>query len=1382
MKISALNLPTVKLYPAVRLYKILPTAVIVFLLLIGGVEKSWGQYTIAKWTFEGVTTTNTGTTPTFSVGSAAADGGVQIAGSAMTGLHTSASTVWSNPAGNGSVKSVSCNTWGTNDYFQFLVNTTNFNGLSITWDQTGSNTGPRDFKVQYSTNGSTFTDATGTNSTYQLAAESWSSASAPKGYIQVSTRTLDLSGIAALNNVATVYIRLVVTSTTAINGTTVAAAGTGRVDNFIVTGNYTGTVTNYYSAPSGNLESLSNWWTGTDGVSGANPPNFTTTGSVFNIQNRATATIGAAWNLGGITKVVVGDGTNPVNFTIPGGFALNGTIDAISNGTLTIANTTMPTFWTSMTTGGTVVFSALPGFYIPNSSTVIYGNLILDGTTLADATNSGRPTIYFKGNLSLLNSASMTIPGILLTPVGTANQTISGNSLAISLRNLEVNSPIAKTGLVTLAATTDITLSNNLSLNCTGSSNQFSDGGNTITLTGGGNINLDGDAAGYNLTGTISTTHASGTTNFRNNSTGTGIIVATLKNVNHTGAGNIAFQSTGATSANNVNIGGNFTVGSSAGTVTFGTLATTPTFKFGGNYTYSKTTAPAKQAGITFEFNGTSAQTLTSSVTGGEAFENVINSNTNTSTGLTIAGNISVNTSQTFTNIGLLSVGTQTISGAGAFTMSANSSLITSSTSGVDGNITVTGTKTFSNNGCSYTFNGATTTSFPAAGTLGTIANITAGASISLNRAISVTNTVMFGNVNSRTITTGSNLTLVSNAAGTARIADITNGGVNTGNSITGDATMERWIKLRAGGTGRAYRLLAPTVNTTGSIRDNWMEGGLNIVAGTNVNPVLNYGTQITGAGGHNSPGFFDETTSNAASLYSTTNAATPTYTAITSTSGTLNALTGYFLYVRGDRSMNMTLPLAPGMPTSPTTLRTTGTLLTGNQSFTGTLATGDGIMNLVTNPYASPISWNSIYTDAVTPNTNLKNYYTLWDPNVGTRGGFVTVTDGGAISILNGQTGPSLANINIQPGQAFFVTSNGAAAPTLTIRESYKSTTNNNQVFLVPPESFSVNLFFTEPNNYRRVADGVSVQYDNTYTPGLDGNDALEINNWDENIAIAREGKHLAIEGRPVIVTRDTLPLFMNNMKQQAYEFEFTPTQFTNIGLKAELIDNFLNTRTLLSVVNAVTVNFTVTADPASSATNRFMVVFGPFGPLAIDVLTIRAQAKNNGVQVDWTAKTELDMDRYELERSFNGTNFSRINTTTAIGTSTVAVNYGWLDANPQTGANFYRIKAIDKSGQVKYTNVVSVNFGKANPAITVNPNPVSGNHFNLQLTDIEKGIYSLAIFNNLGQLVYRTTINHAGGSTGIPVSPDNALAKGVYELVLTGENIRITNRITKN
>ncbi|HMC99563.1 MAG TPA: hypothetical protein VKH37_05390, partial [Ferruginibacter sp.] len=386
----------------------------------------------------------------------------------------------------------------------------------------------------------------------------------------------------------------------------------------------------------------------------------------------------------------------------------------------------------------------------------------------------------------------------------------------------------------------------------------------------------------------------------------------------------------------------------------------------------------------------------------------------------------------------------------------------------------------------------------------------------------------------------------------------------------------------------------------------------------------------------------------------------------------------------------------------------------------------------MITNPYPAPLDWQAI---ATANTTNILPIYTMWDPNIGIQGAFVTVLfDGTNVS-------GSTAGRYIQPGEAFFVQATGVGS-TVTISESMKAVGNNdNGIYrqtnangFTSFESFNATLFLTEANGARHSADGVTVRYGN-YSAAVDNNDAMEINNWNENIAISRDAQRLAIESRPVILGRDTIQLFMNKMRQTNYEFEFTPSLFTNTGLKAELIDNYLGTRTLLSVVNPVTVAFTVNADAASSATNRFMIVFGPQAALPIDAITIAAAKKNSGVQVDWTAKTETNMDHYEIERSNDGVQFNKIGTIAAVGNSNVAVSYTFFDPNPQFGNNFYRVKAIDRTTAMKYTSIVNVNIAKGTPAIVVYPNPVIGKDLNLQLANLDKGNYTVTLVNNIGQ-----------------------------------------------
>lgn len=197
---------------------------------------------IAKWNFDSITTSNTGTDVVISVGNGVADAGEHKAGSLFTAVHSSSATTWSNPAGNGSAKSVSANNWNVNDYFQFKVDKTGYNDIIVKWDQNSSSTGPGSFKLQYSTNGTTFTDFS--NVTIPSGV-SWSSNS-----VNAATSfTADLSSLTKVDTAKIIYFRVTDSSTRSVTGDTVASGGSGRIDNFTVTG--TKTTSDSCAAPTG---------------------------------------------------------------------------------------------------------------------------------------------------------------------------------------------------------------------------------------------------------------------------------------------------------------------------------------------------------------------------------------------------------------------------------------------------------------------------------------------------------------------------------------------------------------------------------------------------------------------------------------------------------------------------------------------------------------------------------------------------------------------------------------------------------------------------------------------------------------------------------------------------------------------------------------------------------------------------------------------------------------------------------------------------------------------------------------------------------------------------------------------------------------------------
>lgn len=192
---------------------------------------------LAGWSFEGGApfspTSVTGTTGS----QCTADLGAQAAVAQMVGVHASASTLFQSVVGNGSGNSYSSNMWALGDYYQFQTATTGVSDLGIQFDHVSSTTGPRDWKVQYSLNGTTFTDA-GTYSVGPNANPAWSSV-APVGPAGLDTYNLDLRSITAINNQANVYLRLTPSALTAAQqGSSFANTGTSRVDNFMIYNNF----------------------------------------------------------------------------------------------------------------------------------------------------------------------------------------------------------------------------------------------------------------------------------------------------------------------------------------------------------------------------------------------------------------------------------------------------------------------------------------------------------------------------------------------------------------------------------------------------------------------------------------------------------------------------------------------------------------------------------------------------------------------------------------------------------------------------------------------------------------------------------------------------------------------------------------------------------------------------------------------------------------------------------------------------------------------------------------------------------------------------------------------------------------------------------------
>lgn len=187
-------------------------AIFALTVLLAGPVAELSAETVAFWTFE--------TSPPADLSNSATIGGVAAdtvkAGVVATasGVHASANTDWTTPAGNGSANSLSANEWAAGDYFQFTMSGGPFHAPFFEFDQTRSATGPANFKVQADI-GSGFFDV---GSPYVVAQNTWSS-----GAPVPSHQFFQIPGFTT--NISQFTVRIIALEAGSATG------GTGRVDN-----------------------------------------------------------------------------------------------------------------------------------------------------------------------------------------------------------------------------------------------------------------------------------------------------------------------------------------------------------------------------------------------------------------------------------------------------------------------------------------------------------------------------------------------------------------------------------------------------------------------------------------------------------------------------------------------------------------------------------------------------------------------------------------------------------------------------------------------------------------------------------------------------------------------------------------------------------------------------------------------------------------------------------------------------------------------------------------------------------------------------------------------------------------------------------------------
>jgi hypothetical protein len=125
----------------------------------------------------------------------------------------------------------------------------------------------------------------------------------------------------------------------------------------------------------------------------------------------------------------------------------------------------------------------------------------------------------------------------------------------------------------------------------------------------------------------------------------------------------------------------------------------------------------------------------------------------------------------------------------------------------------------------------------------------------------------------------------------------------------------------------------------------------------------------------------------------------------------------------------------------------------------------------------------------------------------------------------------------------------------------------------------------------------------------------------------------------------------------------------------------------------------------------------------LPVTFMGITAKKEGTSTRVQWDVADEIDVQGYEIERSTNGINFTRV----GYMPSTKKPAYHFVDASMTEGTVYYRVKNVDLDGKFKYSSIVKLSGKSSTIVLKAFPLPAR-TQLTVQHDKMQQGVLSLA------------------------------------------------------
>jgi hypothetical protein len=210
--------------------------------------------------------------------------------------------------------------------------------------------------------------------------------------------------------------------------------------------------------------------------------------------------------------------------------------------------------------------------------------------------------------------------------------------------------------------------------------------------------------------------------------------------------------------------------------------------------------------------------------------------------------------------------------------------------------------------------------------------------------------------------------------------------------------------------------------------------------------------------------------------------------------------------------------------------------------------------------------------------------------------------------------------------------------------------------------------------------------------------------------------------------------------------------------------INAYNTTVTGLQISNSYTYRWTVTNGNMCPAAVSDVVI-NVSTSLPLTLTSFAGKTWNGQTDLQWHVTNEVNVSRFDVERSDVGMLFTTVGTVAADKNSK---GYSYREPFPAGSlSSYYRLKIVDADGRFSYSPVIHLTTAPISSGIAVVPNPVKGN-INVRIDHTLTENATLYLIDPIGKVIQKQPLTLQHSSQVILLPGTSQLAPGIYQVVL--------------